>query len=244
MLMPHLPDLDCVALDLAGQGRSGYRSGDSSYDIWKDVPEIVEVVDSLGWETFSILGHSRGAMVSSLFAGAFPERIEKICLLDAITPITIKEDDLPKQLAQSIEHMSLLDVRKSTLYPSFDEAGKARMSGRFPLTHEASKLLAERSVVETDEGFYWRYDPRLAFASRVKLSESQVKAFVDRFPCKACAILATEGVLPDDKRPSWIDDHPNLDLKIHEGEHHLQLGGDPASIMKLAAEIYAYFEQD
>lgn len=244
MLLPHLPDLDCVALDLAGQGRSGYRSGDSSYDIWKDVPEIVEVADALGWEQFSILGHSRGAMISTLVAGTLPQRLEKICLLDAVTPLTIKEDDLPALLAKSIEQIALLDVRKSTFFSSFSNAVNARTTGRFPLSYEASNLLAERSVVQGDEGYYWRYDPRLAFASGVKLSDRQVRPFVDRFPCKACAILATNGVLPDSTRPTWIDEHPNLDIKVHEGEHHLQLGSDPESITKLAAEIYAYFEQD
>lgn len=244
MLMPLLPDFDCVALDLAGQGTSDYRVGDGAYDIWRDIPEIREVVDQLGWDTFSILGHSRGAMISTLFSGTFPERMEKICLLDAVTPFTTSEPDLPAQLASSIEGLSILKIRKSTFFSSYERASEARTSGRYPLTAEASRLLAERSVMKGDEGYFWRYDPHLLIPSQVRLSEAQAKAFVDRFPRPARVIAATRGVLADESRPAWMDAHRNLDIKMHEGEHHLQLAGDNESMDKLVSEINDYFNND
>jgi len=241
MLLPLLPDIDCVALDMAGHGLSEYRSQNSSYNIWKDVPEILEVVNQLGWEHFSIMGHSRGAMVSTVFAGTFPEKIERIVLIDAVAPIPIDESELPKQLASAIEGEEILKRRKSTMWPTYDEAAEARTSGRFPLSVEASRLLATRAVEQSDEGFYWRYDPWLLISSEIKLITGQVKAFVDQFPSAAHVILATEGVLPDESRPAWIDEHPLLDIDFLDGEHHLQLSKNPETIQKLAAKIDAIF---
>jgi len=149
--------------------------------------------------------------------------------------------DLPKQLASSVDSIELLKQRKSTMFKTYDDAAEARTSGRFPLSKEASRVLASRSVVSNDEGFYWHYDPWLLVPSEVKLSTAQVQAFVDRFPKPACAILATEGVLPDEIRPSWMDAHDKLNIIFVEGEHHLQLARNTDTIETLAKIIYEQF---
>lgn len=40
----------------------------------------------MGWETFSLLGHSLGAIVSVIIAGALPERINRLALIDGLIP--------------------------------------------------------------------------------------------------------------------------------------------------------------
>jgi pimeloyl-ACP methyl ester carboxylesterase len=74
-LAPLLRGYHVVALDLTGHGQSDWRSADASYQIWDDLPEILGVVDQLGWKRFDLLGHSRGAIISMLLAasgGRFP----------------------------------------------------------------------------------------------------------------------------------------------------------------------------
>jgi pimeloyl-ACP methyl ester carboxylesterase len=48
---------------------------DSGYAIWQDVADVIAVADALGWDSFALLGHSRGAAIAMLTASAFPERI-------------------------------------------------------------------------------------------------------------------------------------------------------------------------
>ena len=43
LLAPLLPDCEIVALDLAGHGLSDSRSADSSYNIWQDVGDLLDV---------------------------------------------------------------------------------------------------------------------------------------------------------------------------------------------------------
>ena len=74
-MLPFMENLHVIALDLAGHGRSSHRSVDSSYDIWIDIGEVMSVADQMGWDRFALLGHSRGAIISGLIAGTFPERI-------------------------------------------------------------------------------------------------------------------------------------------------------------------------
>ena len=61
LLAPLLPGYEIVALDLAGHGLSGSRSPDSAYNLWQDVGDLLDVADAMGWQRFTLLGHSRGA---------------------------------------------------------------------------------------------------------------------------------------------------------------------------------------
>ena len=94
-MLPHMKDLHVIALDLAGHGRSDFRSQDSSYDIWCDIADVLAVADQMGWETFSLLGHSRGAVIAGLVTGAFPERIESCLLYTSPSPRDVEESRMP-----------------------------------------------------------------------------------------------------------------------------------------------------
>ena len=97
-----LVSLGFVALDLAGHGKSGSRSADSAYNLWQDAGDLLDVADMLGWQRFTLLGHSRGAGISMLFAGAFPERVDKLVLLEGGLPLTAEASEAPAGLAQAL----------------------------------------------------------------------------------------------------------------------------------------------
>ncbi|MBC8071680.1 MAG: alpha/beta fold hydrolase, partial [Deltaproteobacteria bacterium] len=48
-LLPHLPGLRLVALDLPGHGHSQHKPAGSSYAFVDAVADVVEVLDALGW---------------------------------------------------------------------------------------------------------------------------------------------------------------------------------------------------
>jgi pimeloyl-ACP methyl ester carboxylesterase len=39
---------------------------------------VFDVADALGWDAFVLIGHSMGAAVATMAAGAVPERIQKV----------------------------------------------------------------------------------------------------------------------------------------------------------------------
>ncbi len=242
LLAPLLNECDVVVLDLAGHGKSGFRTGRASYNIWQDLIEVRQVAEQLNWERFALLGHSRGAMISSLYAGTFPEQVLGLCLIDAVTPVAISESDLPKQLAQSIRHLRGINQKQSSYFSTYDEAALARMRGMFPLSETASRLLAERAVRENQHGFYWHYDKRLLVASEIRLSNAQCKAFVDAIECRVKVIAATDGFIHEND-VAWHHEHPNLEFVELVGEHHLQLSRDPETITLLANTVNDYFSK-
>lgn len=243
LIGPLLRNLDIVALDLAGHGKSGYRAGAAAYNIWQDLHELIAVTELLGWKHFSLLGHSRGAMIASLCAGSFPDRIESVCLIDAVTPVTSPESQLPMQLAQSILSLQGIELRPRSYCKDHEHAALARTRGAYPLSKEASRLLASRALAtDAEKGYYWRYDKRLLIASEIRLSDAQVKAFIDAFPCVAKVILAKGGFVHQSDC-SWVYSHSNLDIVELDAPHHIQLSEDKNTLKRLAEIINEYFER-
>jgi pimeloyl-ACP methyl ester carboxylesterase len=86
--LEHLrPSRRATALDLRGHGRSDPpRNGD--YSISAMTEDIHAVADTLGLARFVLAGHSLGGGVALAYAGAHPERIAGLLLLDPIGDAT------------------------------------------------------------------------------------------------------------------------------------------------------------
>lgn len=192
-LAPLLSDYYVVALDTAGHGLSDHRVTQEPYNIWQDVGEIFAIADELGWERFALLGHSRGAIISTLCAGTFPERVTHLGLLDGFMPQPVALEDAPKQLAQSI--LENRQIKSHGVYKDRKLMVRARMIGLWTLSSPAAKVLVERGVKEVEGGYCWRSDPRLNTASALKFSSEQMAAFVGRVQAPAKLLLAEKGLL-------------------------------------------------
>lgn len=193
-LAPLLVDFDIVAVDLAGHGQSYHRNNLGAYNLWQDIPELVVVVRQLGWESFSLLGHSRGAMISTLMAAAFPQAVENLFLIDALLPEPVSSREAPAQLAQAASNLEMASNRNHSVYNSFEDAVLSRMSGLVSVCRADAEALAARGVMQTEKGFYWCYDNKLFAPSEVKFSASQLRAFAHEVQAPVLLILASDGL--------------------------------------------------
>src|SRR5580765_8467017 len=66
----HLDGIELVAVDLPGHGHSVHLPPGSIYTFEMAVHHVLDIADALGWERFSLLGHSMGAGIASLVAAA------------------------------------------------------------------------------------------------------------------------------------------------------------------------------
>lgn len=61
---------------------------------------------SLGWDRFSLVGHSMGGAVASLVAASFPEKVDRCVFLDILGPFAFSPGTSPKRLRTSIASRS------------------------------------------------------------------------------------------------------------------------------------------
>ncbi|WP_271411883.1 alpha/beta fold hydrolase [Pseudomonas sp. Q1-7] len=222
-LAPRLPGLRIVALDFAGHGLSAHRAAGASYLLWDYVADVLQVAEQLGWERFSLLGHSMGAIVSVLLAGAMPERVERLALIDGLMPYTGEADQAPAKLGEALRAQLALAGKRKPVYADIDRAVEARMRSTGAVSREAAELLAERGLMPVPGGYTWRTDSRLTLPSPLRLTRGHALAFAGAVQCPAMLVLAEEGLLHTEPRFAGLLDGLALDVRRLPGKHHLHL---------------------
>jgi Predicted hydrolases or acyltransferases (alpha/beta hydrolase superfamily) len=194
-LAPLLKGLDLVTLDLAGHGLSFHRRHLGAYNIWQDIAEILCVAEKLGWKKFSLLGHSRGAMIATLMTATFPEKIAKTVLIEALVPVPIEASEAPAQLASSIVNLMVVNNRPRRYYPSFSAAVDSRSNGIVPMSSDNALALAVRGVRQDKNGYFWGNDYKVMAPSEVKFTVEQVYAFLSCISAPIQLIIGTRGMV-------------------------------------------------
>jgi pimeloyl-ACP methyl ester carboxylesterase len=237
---PRLPECEIVALDLAGHGRSGFRSLDSAYNIWQDVGDLLDVADELRWQKLTLLGHSRGAGISMLFAATFPERVDKLILLEGGLPLTAEADEAPAGLADALRESRALRGKTGRVFTQRSAAIAERAAGFSKVTPAAAELLARRSLREVAGGFQWHADQRLKAQSELRLTQDQVRAFARRVTAPVLLLFAEHSPFVD--RPFYRE-FPSLFVDIEVGRvpggHHCHLEGSEDVIAERIQEFLA-----
>lgn len=236
-LGPRLKGVRVVALDLAGHGFSGHRPPGAIYTLWDYAYDVLQVAEQLGWERFALLGHSLGAIISTLMAGALPERIERVALIDGLVPPDFPPRDPVERLGQALREQLALGRKRKAVHPALERAVEARMKGHVAVSREASEILAERGLMAVPGGFSWRSDARLMLSSPVRMSEAQALAFVHAIQCPAQLIVAEQGYLA--RQHELLAALPFTSVTL-PGGHHLHLN-DEAGADLVADCINTFF---
>ena len=240
LLAPRLERTHVVALDAAGHGLSGHRSADAGYNIWQDLGDLLEVAESLGWDRFSLLGHSRGAAVATLFAGTFPERVERLMLIEGGLPILGEPAQAPENLASVLESSRTLRGRGGRIFASREEAIAERADGFSPVSQAAAEILAQRSLLEVEGGWQWQADQRLKAGSEIRLTRELLAPFLERVAAPAICVLAEDspfgGLAVYAEMLGLIR---RIEVHRIQGRHHFHLEGAADEIAALLNRFLA-----
>jgi pimeloyl-ACP methyl ester carboxylesterase len=222
-LAPRLPGLRIVALDFAGHGHSAHRAIGASYLLWDYVADVLLVAEQLGWERFSLLGHSMGAIVSVMLAAAMPERVERLALIDGLMPYTGEAEQAPAKLGEALRAQLALPGKRKPVYEAIDRAVAARMKGVGAVSREAAELLAQRGLMPVPGGYTWRTDSRLTLPSPLRLTRAHALAFAKAVQCPAMLVLAEQGLLHVEPAFAGLVEALPFDVRRLPGKHHLHL---------------------
>ena len=225
-LAAHFADHDLVAIDLPGHGRSSHRADGAWYHFIDYASDVLAVVDALAWPRFAMLAHSLGGAVASVFAGAVPERVERLYLIESLGPISTEPARLPALLGTALSERRAIHGKQLRRFASIEQAVAARRTNRdMPLSEASARLLVERGVRAAGDGFEWSSDPRLTLTSAMRLSEAQVCGYLAGIRCPVRLVIA-EPPMP------FVDSvhmHerarivPTLRLTRLDGSHHLHM---------------------
>jgi len=237
LLAPLLTDCQVLTIDTAGHGFSDHLPAGSVYNIWSDVADLFSVVDQMGWDTFSIIGHSRGANVGVLMAGSFPDRIKTLTFIDGGSPETVSAKKMPEILAKSV--LDKQNPRQPRKFPEREDVIKLRTEGgMLQLTPTQAELLAARGVSQTDGEFYWHADQKLKATSEMRLTPAILQSFYSNISAPVLGVFAEQGLANLFLETPMREEIQHLDWHSLPGTHHFHMDESVEAIASLINNSY------
>jgi pimeloyl-ACP methyl ester carboxylesterase len=238
-LLPHLPELDLLLLDLPGHGHSAHLPAGAEYGLTTHLHAVLDAADALGWERFAMLGHSMGAAIAGLVAAAVPARVERLALLETLGPLAEAEEHTATRLQQAVAAARGRPGKSLRVFPDLDVAVRARIQAS-PIGESGARLLVERGTREIEGGHVWRSDPRLTLPAATRLSEAQVRVLLAAVACPVRVLYAdpAQSYFPEAVRQARLDALPQAELTVLAGGHHLHMD-QPGAVAAVLAGFLA-----
>jgi pimeloyl-ACP methyl ester carboxylesterase len=141
---PALKGARAAALDLSGHGDSAWTD---AYTTESWIADIDRAAERLGWERFTLCGHSLGARLALEYAKARRERLDKVIAVDFLPA--------PRRAPAA------KGVRQPYYTNEDDAVGRFRLQPPGTLiSDEQLRALGRRCVRKTDQGWTWKFDWR------------------------------------------------------------------------------------
>lgn len=154
-----------VAPDLRGHGDSQW-SPDGAYLAAYQLLDLADLLDTLGSEPVTLVAHSFGGNVCARYAALFPERVRKLVLVDGLGPspdvlARWSEAGPVQRTREWIDKRRETAARAPRRFATVDEAVARMAAANRHLSPEQARHLAVHGVRRYDDGFGWKYDPRI-----------------------------------------------------------------------------------
>jgi pimeloyl-ACP methyl ester carboxylesterase len=178
-------------MDLRGRGRSDKPA--TGYSIEQHGLDILSLLDNLEVNRPVILGHSLGAFISLAFAARYPDRVERIVLVDGGGDLSREE----------------MDRVFAGIKPSLDRLGRV-----FPSAQAYLEAMKQAPYIQPWSPFletYYRWeieevpggvrtniDPLHIQEEAANVREMVAASFYPKIGCKVLILRATEGLLAHD----------------------------------------------
>jgi pimeloyl-ACP methyl ester carboxylesterase len=227
-----------VVPDLRGHGDSDRVGLGGYYHFFDHLADLHALLDVVGRERVSLVGHSMGGSVASYYAGAYPRRIHRLALLEGTGGPELGGDG-PEDAARWLESWKQARERAGKSYASVQEAA-ARLREHDPLlTEELALELARRATVELDGRLRFKHDPlHLTFDPR-PFRFDDARQFWRAITCPVLLVEAELSVfrLPPDEKARRHGCFPDRRCEVLPGAAHMMHRHQPAALARLLADF-------
>jgi pimeloyl-ACP methyl ester carboxylesterase len=190
-----------IAPDHRGHGVSD-RVGPGGYyhfpDYVRDLAALLDVVAPGG--SVALVGHSMGASIAVYLAGALPDRVHALALLDGLGPSHVEPAEGPRLMRRWLSDLGHHARRDEPAMEDLETVAK-RLARTAPFAPPDRLLeLARHAAVRGEDGlFRWRFDPLHRTRGPTPFDVHRFHAFLRAITCPVL-------VLRGERSPMWEKD--------------------------------------
>jgi pimeloyl-ACP methyl ester carboxylesterase len=230
-----------VAPDMRGHGDSD-RVGPGGYYHFTDyLADLHELIAAVGRDRVSLVGHSMGGTICSYYAGAFPDRVHRLALLEGTGPPESTQS-MPERVVAWIDGWRRVRQREHRGYDSAAEAA-ARLRKHDPLLAEALALeLAERGTRRDPDGrLRFKHDPLHATRSPYPFQLALAEQFWRRVTAPVLLVEAEQSAFRhrDDQAERRFACFADRRHALLAGAAHMMQRHQPEALGALLADFLA-----
>lgn len=190
-----------LAADARGHGETDWVGAGGYYYFADYTIDLDGWTRALGLERFHLVGHSMGGTVATMYAGARPERVDRLVTIEGIGPPEQPVDAAPARFGRWMDGVARMRGRAPRPMASLDDAfGRMRdMHPRLP--ESIGRAIAARATKPSDDGagLVWRYDPLHRTESPVPYNFALHRAFLERIEAPTLVVLGERGMRLEDE---------------------------------------------
>ena len=222
-LAPYLDNYRFIILDLAGHGKSSHRPLSAHYNQVDYLQDLFAILTDNDWKSVTLLGHSLGGILCTLFAGMFPEYSKGVISLDSCGPLTKPEDTTAQQMRESV--LSRYEKSRNRLrMVDLNTAVEARCKVTDTRPQDARKIIQRNLTQDASGHCFWSSDPRLRTRSTVRLTEGQAENIMRQIDCPVLFTSASTSFKQVDavysERKQWFKQSQCV---AFDGGHHVHM---------------------
>jgi pimeloyl-ACP methyl ester carboxylesterase len=232
--------LHVIAPDMRGHGDSDRVGRGGYYHFMDYVADLAEVVRLTARPRLSLCGHSMGGGIAAYYAGVFPERVQRLALLEGV--------NAPEHPMEPVRAAAWVDawtrIASSPAKPghaSIDVCAERLRKNDPRLTPELARWLAERGTRQREDGsFEFKHDPLHLTVGPYGFAVDVAARFWRRVACPTLLVEGEDSMfrLHGDEAERRYGAFAHARREVLPGAAHMMQRHQPAALAQLLVDFF------
>jgi pimeloyl-ACP methyl ester carboxylesterase len=219
-----------VAPDLRGHGQTERVGRGGYYHFMDYVLDVADLADALARDSLALVGHSMGGSIAAYFAGAFPERVWRVVVLEGLGLGDTPPHTLPGRVAEWVRGVRRVRARGGRVHASAEAAAR-RIRQHDPLCPEAeARFLAERGTAPVPGGVAFTHDPLHLTRGPYPFRLEHARAFWGAVRCPVLLVEGSESEPAPADAPSLVSAFRDARRIVIPGAGHMMMRHKPQEV--------------
>ncbi len=210
-----------MAPDLRGHGDSDWAKG-SSYSLSDYVYDVTRLLRAASVHQTAIVGHSMGGMIALMYAGAYPDQVSRLAVLDGVTVVPgSPRKPIHQRITEWVSQLDKIAERTTRSFRSVADAAELISAHNTRLTSQQALHLASHGVRQNVDGSYsWKFDQFQSGRAPYRLSPNEYAVLWSRIRCPTLLLRGDESFLPDPEAAGVLSYFTRVRLVTVAGAGH------------------------